>query len=465
MCTFTEARLTKILITLREESMQISITRVLQMAVLLTLIMVFVAEPLSSQTLSKNDREAGRMILNNVKDTIKKNYYDRDFHGVNLDQAFAEAEEKILNATSNGQVFGIIAQAVRKLNDSHTWFLPPPRALKISYDWQIQMIGDQCYIIAVKPGTDAEAKGLKPGDILHVVDGYKITHDNFDDFNYLYNILQPKPSLSVIIQSPGEQPRKIEFNASTRQGKKLLFDVDSVGMDYYDLIREDQEYDKIYEHRFKGYGEDLYIWKMPQFDLPAGQVNEFMERTNKYKTLIIDLRRNGGGYVDTLLRLTGDLFESDVKIGHLKVRGGTENMVAKTRAHYVFKGQLILLVDSGSASASELLSRVVQIEKRGIIIGDQTAGAVMRSRGHSLGLGESSRILYGVSVTNADVIMTDGNSLEHTGVKPDKVMLPTGADLRDQLDPVLSYAASLAGVKLDPKEAGALFPIRWKLKP
>jgi hypothetical protein len=48
---------------------------------------------------------------------------------------------------------------------------------------------------------------------------------------------------------------------------------------------------------------------------------------------------------------------------------------------------------------------------------------------------------------------------------PDKTMLPTGTDLREQSDPVLSYAASLAGVKLDPKEARALFPIRWKLKP
>jgi len=108
---------------------------------------------------------------------------------------------------------------------------------------------------------------------------------------------------------------------------------------------------------------------------------------------------------------------------------------------------------------------VVQIEKRGIVIGDRSAGAVMESMFYPFALGESSTIFYGASITDADIIMTDGVSLEHVGVTPDKVMLPTGADLRDRVDPVLSYAASLAGVKLDPKEAGALFPIKWKLKP
>jgi hypothetical protein len=61
--------------------------------------------------------------------------------------------------------------------------------------------------------------------------------------------------------------------------------------------------------------------------------------------------------------------------------------------------------------------------------------------------------------------MTDGKSLEHVGVTPDKLMLPTGADMAAGDDPVLSYAASLAGVTLSPKDAGALFPIRWKVKP
>jgi C-terminal processing protease CtpA/Prc len=337
--------------------------------------------------------------------------------------------------------------------------------MHISYDWQIQMVGDHCYITAIKPGTDAETKGLKPGDVLHVMDGYKVTRENFELLSYLYNFLQPQPALSLVVQSPGESPRKVDFNATTRQGKKALDLRSSSGNDYYDMVREGQEYRHLYAHRFKGFGDDLYIWKMPEFNVPVLRVNEFMESANKYKTLILDLRGNPGGYVDMLEQLIGDLFDHDVKLGDKKQRKETKPMVAKTRGHDIFKGQLIVLIDNGSASAAELLARVAQIEKRGVVIGDRSAGAVMESRRYPFAIGEGNVTLYDASITDADIVMTDGASLEHTGVTPDKLILPTGADLRAESDPVLAYAVSLAGVKLDPKEAGALFPIKWKLQP
>ena len=69
---------------------------------------------------------------------------------------------------------------------------------------------------------------------------------------------------------------------------------------------------------------------------------------------------------------------------------------------------------------------------------------------------------YGASITNADVIMKDGKSLEHVGVTPDELLLPTAADLAANRDPVLSHAAELVGLKLDSDAAGKLFPIEWR---
>lgn len=437
--------------------MRTSIARLLKCVARCGLVLFFCLQTSYGQTLSSDDRENGREMLRDVQKAIKENYDDKTFNGVDLDKAFKTADEKIRQATSNGQVYGIIAEAVRSLNDSHTFFVPPLRVLKVDYDWHILMIGDRCYISAVKPGSDAETKGLKPGDILHVVDGYKITRENFWEFNYLYEDLQPKTSLSVVVQSANEQPRKVEFNASTRR--------DNRSIDPSDLIRADLEDQRINPHAFKIFGDDLFVWKMPRFDQTEKQVNEFVKQANKTKSLILDLRGNHGGDEQTLLKLIGNLFDHDVKIGEIKSRSANEPFVAKTRGHDIFKGQLILLVDSGSSSAAELLARVVQIEKRGTIIGDQTAGSVGRARPYWFSLLHRPAVYYGVSITEASLIMTDGKSLEHSGLLPDKLMLPTGSDLRDGADPVLSYAASLVGVKLEPNEAGALFPIRWKVKP
>jgi C-terminal processing protease CtpA/Prc len=71
-------------------------------------------------------------------------------------------------------------------------------------------------------------------------------------------------------------------------------------------------------------------------------------------------------------------------------------------------------------------------------------------------------LYYGTSITVADVIMTDGKSLEKVGVTPDETLLPTGADLAAQRDPVLSRAAALVGVKLEPEKAGTFFPKEWR---
>ena len=76
--------------------------------------------------------------------------------------------------------------------------------------------------------------------------------------------------------------------------------------------------------------------------------------------------------------------------------------------------------------------------------------------------GMSAVMYFGSSITVADIIMTDGKSLENSGVTPDEILLPAAEDLAAGRDPVLSRAAILCGVALDADKAGSLFPIEWK---
>ena len=81
----------------------------------------------AGQAPSGLDRERGRAMLSSIKEELKKGYYDPTFHGMDVEARFTTADEKIKQAQSLGQIFGIIGQALADLNDSHTFFIPPSR--------------------------------------------------------------------------------------------------------------------------------------------------------------------------------------------------------------------------------------------------------------------------------------------------------------------------------------------------
>ena len=409
------------------------------------------------------DRDRGRTMLNVIKNDLKKNYYDPNFHGMNVDARFQEADEKIKNATSLGHIFGIIAQALIDLNDSHTYFLPPGRSFTTEYGWNMQMIGNKCYVVAVKPGSDAEAKGLKEGDEVYSIDGYGPTRENLWKIHYNYHALRPRPGMRLVVIKPDGKEQQVDVLAKVTQGKRVLDLTGAHGAeDIYDLIRQQENEEKLQRHRYYEVGDELFIWKMPAFDLENAKVDDIVGKAKKRKALILDLRGNGGGYETTLLRMVSNFFDRDIKLGDVKRRKDTKPMTAKTRGENIFAGKLIVLIDSRSGSAAELLSRVVQLEKRGTVIGDISAGAVMRSKQYDYELGLDTVIFYGASITDADIVMSDGKSLERIGVIPDEIKLPTSVELAAKHDPVLAYAASLIGVTISPEKAGGLFPIEWR---
>jgi len=144
-----------------------------RISIALTLLLTAFSISYSQTPPSSDDRDNARTMLSTVKSDLQKYYYDPQFHGMNLEERFKTAEEKINQATSLAQLLGVIGQVLLDLNDSHTIFLPPGRTYKTDYGWQMKAIGDRCYVVAVKPQSDAEAKGLQEGDEIVSIDGLK----------------------------------------------------------------------------------------------------------------------------------------------------------------------------------------------------------------------------------------------------------------------------------------------------
>jgi carboxyl-terminal processing protease len=190
-------------------------------------------------------------------------------------------------------------------------------------------------------------------------------------------------------------------------------------------------------------------------------LESMINKAHKRPALILDLRGNPGGAVETLKFLVGAMFEDDVKVADRSGRKETKPEVAKSWKHGVFTGKLVVLVDSESASASELFARIVQLQKRGTVVGDRSSGSVMEAKRYSYQIGTETVTFYGAEITAYDLITSDGKSLEHAGVTPEELVLPTAADLASGRDPVLARAAAILGAKLTPEDAGKMFPYEW----
>jgi len=267
-----------------------------------------VAPPLHAQGLSGQDRKRARKMLEQLQEEIEKRYYDPTFRGLDLAALREEAAIAAENAPTEFHMFAMIAQYLLKLEDSHTVFYPPAYVAAVDYGFELQFVGDTCYIVKLDEESDGAAKGLSVGD----------------------------------------------------------------------------------------------------------------------------------------------------EVATIKGREGTETLRTKPEKD-PFLGKLIVLVDSRTASAAEMVARVVQLEGRGTVIGDRTAGAVMLSEFRELDVGFGRRWVYLAQITVGDVLMSDGNRLEKVGVTPDELIIPTGEDLAAGRDPVMARALELAGITMSADAAGRIY--------
>jgi len=407
--------------------------------------------------LNSLDQSKLQDMLRSAYQDTKKDYYDPKFQGIDIDARYREYSGKLGSVGSLGEGMRLVATFLDGFKDSHLYFIPPPRPYMIESGFRMGMIGDQCFITEVRPQTDAVGK-LSPGDRVVTFNTFHVDRDDLWQIEYYFNLLNPRGGSDLAVQAPDGTTRQVSVKSIVKPRARVV-DLTTPGEAYWDLIRRGENEDHASRSILKTVGDVTY-WKMPEFNLDIDAVQSAFAQVRKHSALVLDLRGNPGGSISTLELMVGSVFDHDVKIADRIARKDSKPMIAK-KVGTTFKGKIVVLVDAGSASSAELFARTMQLEKRATVIGDRSSGAVMEAKDYEENTGVDTVAMYAFSITDANLVMSDGKSLEKVGVTPDEIVLPTAKDLAAGLDPVLARAASLAGGILTPEEAGKMFPVEW----
>ena len=422
---------------------------------LLLLALLLTARPIVAQAPTGEEVGRAHKMLAQAREDLKAFYYDSTFGGVDLDARFRHVDSTLDRAATVAELFGDIAQFLFDLHDSHTGLLLPERATHVDYGWGWTVVGDKCFVRWVHKDSDAQRKGVEVGDEIISIDGIAMNRQSRRIVSYVYYALNPRPGMHLQLRKPNGTLLEVDALAKITAGTRVY--------DLTDALSRQQIYTQIQQsdtsrlHSWREFGDTALVWHSAEFAWDDRAIDDLMDRAGQHKALILDLRDNPGGYETTLLRLLGHFVDHPERIALERTRNTTDTLIATPVGHAPFRGNLIVLVNAGSASASEITARFLQLEGLSTTVGDRSAGAVMTSIEYDHHVGFEKVLVYGVTITVRDVVMNDGNRLENVGVEPEFIVVPTGADLVAKRDPQMSKALALAGIQVDPVQAAKIY--------
>jgi carboxyl-terminal processing protease len=375
-------------------------------------------------------------ILNEVSDLVKENYYDPTLKNLDWKAGVEVARERIRRADHEGEMAAAIAGLLARLSDSHTYFLRPQRLQPVIFGFRAKAFGDDVRVYEVMRGGPAEEAGLRRGDEIIAVEDFAANRKIFEEEVRYFEYLDPRLTLKLKIVREGGPPTDLTINGKQPATSSKEF------------VKVYEEYSEEQKGQMRGGTLRLedggvgYL-RFPSFMMSTSQADSLLKKAMEARSLILDLRDDGGGAEDTMKDMAGHFLSEPAKLMLAISRNKQEEIIGKPR-NPSLRAPLFVLVDSHSASASEVLARVLQVKKRATIVGDVTAGRVNRARFFGGRGGAIYTIPFGVAITVSRAVMPDGEALEGHGVVPDVKCVPTEEDLRLAHDPCLDRALLLA---------------------
>jgi carboxyl-terminal processing protease len=377
----------------------------------------------------KSNRDLMRAMAQGVHDVIKKNFYDPSLKGMDWDKELDETQKKINDSKSPGEMLAAIYWMVRKMDDSHTVFLPPWQTLEPRFGFQVKPFGDKVRVYRIKEKGAAEKAGLLVGDTVLGIEGIVADRKHYREAEFYYRLIQPAGVMVLDIDRDGKRQRlQIPADVHTRLAMDVAYDVSRL----FDFIREEETFNTENPFRY-GSKDDIGYVKIANFD--GDTAERTLWKTKGSRALIIDVRGNPGGEIEDLQRFAGYLEKGETELFTETGREKTQKITAKPRQPSFSDIPIVVLVDSESASASEILARHLQLSGKAVIIGDKTAGEVAAARYFRQQIGADPAVFYGAQITVAKVTFPDGNDIEKIGVTPDLMCIPEAADLAAKRDP------------------------------
>jgi carboxyl-terminal processing protease len=383
-------------------------------------------------------KESPKDLVDEVWQIINRQYVDGSFN--KLDWVAVRKEYLNKSYTNKQEAYKSIREMLKKLDDPYTRFMDPQefKSLQVDTSGELTGIGIQMgldektkklTVIAPIEDTPAAKAGLLAKDIITKING-KSTEGM--DTNQAVSLIRGEPGTMVNL-------------TIQRNGQEKEFKITRAKIEIHPV-----EYS---QKQIPGVGNVGYI-RLKQFSANASKEMQQAVRNLENKQVagyVLDLRNNPGGLLFSSVEIARMWMNKGTIVSTKDRQGELERETANGRA--LTNKPLVVLVDKGSASASEILSGALQDNKRAVLVGSQTFGK---------GLVQSVRPLddgSGLAVTIAKYFTPSNRDINKHGIDPDIKVELTDAQrqalwlkerekIGTQADPQFAKAAEVLGKEI-----------------
>ena len=355
-------------------------------------------------------RESPKELIDEVWQVIQKSYVDGTFNQV--DWVATRTEYLNRNYADDEQAYKAIREMLKKLDDPYTRFMNPEEFKNMQIDTSGELTGvgiqltqdeDTKKLVVISPIEDSPAfsAGVQSQDIITEIDG-RSTEGM--DINAAVSLIRGPVGTKVNIKVlRGDKP--LDFN----------------------ITRDRIEIHPVRASKNPSSRGDIGYIRLNTFSANASE--EMREAINDLEKqnvsgYILDLRSNPGGLLYSSIEIARMWLNQGDIVSTVDRQGETDRQKANNRA--LTTKPLVILVDGGSASASEILSGALQDNKRAVLVGTKTFGKGLVQSVRGVGKGS------GLAVTIAKYFTPSGRDINHEGIQPD-VKVELTEKQRDEL--------------------------------